>query len=159
MKKVPYDIIDTAAEQVSDELNTNETLVVDMARKHPVIFNYVMGEQFELIGEDVQELMLYATIVIANCMSQIAPLPKVSIDTLDKLQANNWDTIENLPPLKKQTFEEYVEPIIGPHSQDELLYFIIDVFDQDDESDLTISKESKIPIFVGLKSVVDAWNV
>lgn len=158
MKKVPYEIIDATAERISEEFSTDENLVVDMARQHPIIFNYIMSDQFDLIGNSVQELMLYATLVVGKCMEQIAPLPTVSATLLDRCQAQNWDAIEKLPPLKSQSFEEYVEPIIGPHPQDELLYFIIDVFEQDDDTDLSFSKESKIPIFVGLKSVVDAWN-
>ena len=46
--------------------------------------------------------------------------------------------------------------MIADYPEDELLYFVLDtLIDEDDEEDM--NSESKLPIFIALKTLCDGW--
>ena len=70
---------------------------------------------------------------------------------------NNWKIAETLSTVKGQSFDDFVEPMIANYPQDELLYFVLDTFMIHEEENESTNKESKLPIFIALKSLCDAW--
>jgi hypothetical protein len=158
MKKISTERIDELAEKLNDySLEQSEALLDEFANEQPDYFKYIMRDDFELLGDDEHELLLFTSMTLWYIIKEEkGKLEVIDADTIDDLQDGNWSAIENLPPLKGQEFDDYVEPIIGPYSQDELLYFVLDSFQDDEEAEYFINKESKVPLFVALKSFVDA---
>ncbi len=159
MKKINVDQIDVIFEQVNNfSIPETEKLLDLFGNDQPVYFNYIMQDEFELLGEDAHELLLFNSMTVWYIIKQtLGTVKQLESETLDEKQDANWSAIEALPPLKSQDFEEYVEPLIGYHPQDELLYFILDTFQEEEGTEeFALNKESKIPIFVALKSFIDS---
>ena len=158
MKKISLEQIDKWVDELNEySLEKSEELLDKFANDQPAYFAYIMQESFELLGEDEHELLLFSSmtlwLILKNEYKAIEAIDEADIDDA---QDKNWEAIEKLPPLKGQSFDDYVEPLIANHPQDELLYYVLDTMQDDEEGEFVMNKESKVPIFVALKSFVDA---
>ena len=73
----------------------------------------------------------------------------------DKIQFENWKVLEEYTNPKGQPLDDFFEPVIGYHEQAELLYFVCDGLENANEEEVIITKDSLLPIFIMLKTVVD----
>lgn len=159
MKKITVDEIDVIFEQVNNfSMQETEKLLDVFGNDQPVYFNYIMRKEFELLGDDAHELLLFNAMTLWYIIKQtFGTVKSLESEGLDEKQDANWSALEELPPLKSQDFEDYVEPLIADHPQDELLYFILDTFqEEEEEEEFVLDKESKVPIFIALKTFIDA---
>ena len=158
MKKVTPELVDKVVvsfEKLTDE--KIESLIQELEEHQPAALAYVLSEDFEALGEEENEILLLDALMLWQIINQAYE----SIDTpdsekVDQLQFDNWKASEELKATKGQSFDDFVEPMIADYPEDELLYFVLDtLIDEDDEDDM--NSESKLPIFIALKTLCDGW--
>lgn len=157
MNRISTDQIDELVMRLETlSIEETEALFDEFAEQQPAYVAYIMQEEFEALGEDEHELLLFNAMTVWYIMRELTgELEPISEEEIDDAQDANWDRVDALPALKKQTFEEHVEPVIALYPQDELLYFILDTMQDDEEAEFNLSKDSKLPIFVAIKTMVD----
>ncbi len=160
MNKISVDKIDEIAEVLNEYTPEQiEKLLNDFGDSQPAALNYLMQDDFEVMGEVEHELMLFSAMQIWYIMkTELETMQTPNEEEIDDAQDENWATAENLPAQKGRSFEEYVEPMIATYPQSELMYFVLDAFEEDEGDDeFSINKESRLPIFLALKTLVDVW--
>lgn len=137
-------------EQIEEKLN-------DIQSKQPSVFAYLMSDnETYLFSKTEKELLYYLTIVIWEAAKQELTMPqRLSMKRVDEIQFNNWKALETYSNPKGQPLDDFFEPIIGYHEQAELLYFVCDGLEEVDIQEKIIAKDSLLPIFVMLKTLVD----
>lgn len=156
--KISTERIDKIVEAYFElSLQAKEMLLEQFEKEQYDYLQYIMQQEFELLGDNEHELLLDNALTIWHIFkTEFDSVSSVHAEAIDDAQDNNWADVEQLPSQKAQRFDDYVEPMIATYPQDELLYFILDTM-QDDEEDeeFNINRESKLPIFIALKSFID----
>lgn len=159
MKRISVEAIDVIAEEINSfSPEQVEELIDEMGEEQPSALGYIMSKDFELMGENEHELLIFNALMLWSIIKkEIGITSEPDEEDIDDIQDENWKAVEELPTLKGQKFDDYVEPMIAEYAEDELLYFVLDTFQEDEGDEFSINKESKLPIFVALKSLCDAW--
>jgi len=158
MKKVTPELVDKIVvnfERLTD--NKIENLIQELEEQQPASLAYILSQDFEVLGEEENEILLLDTLMLWQIVNQAYETVNVpNSEKIDQLQFDNWKVSEDLKVTKGQVFDDFVEPMIADYPEDELLYFVLDtLIDEDDDDDM--NSESKLPIFIALKTLCDGW--
>lgn len=152
------EVLDILAEKLRN-LTSEETdeKLKEIELRQPSIFAYLMSDdETYLLSPSEKDLLYYLAIVIWEAAKQELEVPqRLSMKVVDKIQFENWKELEEYTNPKDQSLDDFFEPVIGYHEQAELLYFVCDGLEEADEEKKIISKNSMLPIFIMLKSLVD----
>jgi hypothetical protein len=152
------EVLDVLAEKLRN-LTSEETdeKLKEIELRQPSIFAYLMSDdETYLLSPSEKDLLYYLAIVIWEAAKQELEVPqRLSMKVVDKIQFENWKALEEYTNPKDQSLDDFFEPVIGYHEQAELLYFVCDGLEEADEEKKIISKNSMLPIFIMLKSLVD----
>jgi hypothetical protein len=129
-----------------------ESAVTVLAAKQPVLLNYLMAEDFELLTQAERELMLYVVLVIYQSVEQAAEqkLPPLSKKAIETTEEKNWEMLDAVTAKK---FRDRMTVFFDNYDQEDLLAFVEDTLVEDEDGDVT--KEGREPLFVALKTVID----
>lgn len=152
MEFISEQIIDRVAQQLESTPEGYILAVEEMKNKQPALLAYFLSEDFHLLTEDENEYLLYLGIVIWRSIEEVAPnLPMVTEKELETAEEINWDLLSHVTSNK---FRERMNVFFDNYSQEDLLAFVEDALIDDEDS--FISKEGREPLFVTLKTVIDA---
>ena len=156
------EIIDEIAEQIGEfeEAQTSERLE-EIGAKQPAIFAYILSEnETYLFSQEEKAILYYIIIVIWEATNQELDMPqRLGMKVVDEIQFENWKAIEDLKHPQNQPLDDFFEPFIGTHPEAELLYFVCDGLEEIEETEKIIAKDSFFPLYVMLKTVVDALTI
>ncbi len=135
-----------------------EREVAVFGEKQPVLLGYVLSEDFELLTNEEREWLLYLVLVIyiatENVYGKIDPLSK---NDLEAAEEANWARLETVTAKR---FRDRMTPFFEGYPQEDLLAFVEDSLTEDEEdTDNFLTKEGREPMFVALKSVIDALTI
>lgn len=151
--------IDEIAEQVND-YTSNQIQVIfnQIYKRQPALYNYLFSKDTTIFNQQEKELLYYVVLVIWQTMAKLLTIPqRIAAKKIDTIQDANWKVIENLPNrLSTQSLEMFLDSFFDNHPQEELVGLIIDMLDESEETEKVLTKESIIPIFVLLKTMVDS---
>jgi len=151
MEFINEDIIDQQAERISSDEAYRETIVEQLREEQPVILAYLFSENIDAFPNTEKEYLLFLWLVIYSAVRQkIAGLPIVTEDAISELEEKNW---EKLQEVKARKFRERLDVFFEDSPQEDLLAFVEDALL--DDQDEVVSKESREPMFVVLKSLID----
>lgn len=152
MKFISEQIIDSVAQQLESTPDGYVLAIEEMKISQPALLAYFLSEDFHLLTEDENEYLLYLGIVIWKSITSVSPdLPAVSEKELEMAEEINWDLLTHVTSNK---FRERMNVFFENYSQEDLLAFVEDALI--DDEDAFISKEGREPLFVTLKTVIDA---
>ena len=126
-----------------------------LGEEQPVLLGYVLSEDFELLTHEEREWLLYLVLVIYKATEKgyekIDPLSK---NDLEAAEEANWARLETVTAKR---FRDRMTPFFEGYPQEDLLAFVEDSLTEDEEdTDNFLTKEGREPMFVALKSVIDA---
>ena len=126
-----------------------------LGEEQPVLLGYVLSEDFELLTNEEREWLLYLVLVIYKATEKgyekIDPLSK---NDLEAAEEANWARLETVTAKR---FRDRMTPFFEGYPQEDLLAFVEDSLTEDEEdTDNFLTKEGREPMFVALKSVIDA---
>ena len=136
----------------------SEALIEKFGDAQPDLLEYVMSEEAADLGEEEAELLLFVSATFWQVAEKHGKKNQdpIALEDLDALQDSNWAIFDDLEQAKNQSFEDFVAPIIEEYPEPEFLHYIVDVFTEDDDDEFAIENAAKLPMFVMLKTVVDA---
>ena len=132
-----------------------EQEVAIFGEKQPVLLGYVLSEDFELLTNEEREWLLYLVLVLYQAIEsgdkKIDPLSK---NDLEAAEEANWSRLET---VTAKHFRDRMTPFFEGYPQEDLLAFVEDSLTEDEEdTENFLTKEGREPMFVALKSVIDA---
>lgn len=152
MEFISEQVIDRIAQELENTPEGYVLAIEEMKEKQPALLAYFLSEDFHLLTEDENEYLLYLGIVIWKSIEETTPgLPEVTEKALEMAEEINWDLLSQVTSNK---FRERMNVFFDNYSQEDLLAFVEDALIDDEDS--FISKEGREPLFVTLKSVIDA---
>lgn len=133
-------------------------MVKRMDLEQPVILAYLMAAGSDMSNQSDREVLLYLGIVVWQIMCQRdTPLPKITKETLDKMEGSNMDMFEYLEEESDCDFIDTTRKILSNYSQPEVLKYVIEALMEPDE-DCLIRDESKGIMMFYLKTVIDCFK-
>lgn len=150
---IPEETIDKVLEDLDEGQISAEASMEAFTGQQPVLMSYLLSEGFDLLTEKERDFMLHLALVIWLAVGRTySALEPVDPETLEDFEEKNWEVM-NLHEAKK--FRDRLNPFFEETDQEDLLAFIEDALVLEEESEEEISKESREPLFVGLKTIVD----
>lgn len=152
-------IDETTIDHIAVKLGTSDTdraaAVDSLEAEQPVLLAYLFSENFGAFLEREREYILFLVLVIIESIKAKHPGQVLPINEalLSETEEENWTKIQT---VKAQRFRERMDVFFKDTNQEDLLAFIEDALI--DEEDGLLSKEGREPIFIVLKSIVDALN-
>ena len=135
-----------------------EAEVTLLGSEQPALLAYVLSEDFELLTNEEREWLLYIVLVLWQSVERVygklAPLSKT---TLEAAEEANWERLESVTAKR---FRDRMTPFFDNYDQEDLLAFVEDSLTEDEEdTENVVTKEGREPMFVALKSVIDALTI
>lgn len=152
-------IDENTIDEIAVKLGTSETsraaAVNALRTEQPVLLAYLFSENFDAFLDREREYLLFLVLVIVESAKAKAqqPLPVISEDVLGEAEEANWSTIQT---VSAKRFRERLDVFFENTNQEDLLAFVEDALI--DEEDGLLSKEGREPIFIVLKSIIDALD-
>jgi hypothetical protein len=152
MKFITEDNIEAVIEQYYDSekkfLKDREALMTGQ----PAFAALLTDEGFELLSDDEYELLCFISTVIHTAVVENDDIPApVSQEKMEEIEESNWTVMEDTTTTN---FRDRLTPFFKDHTQEDLLAFIEDSLESDE--DITVSPAGRELIFVACKTLVDA---
>ncbi len=123
-----------------------------LSARQPELVGYLFSEDFDLLTQDERSYMLYLTLVLYQSVeAENGNIPPINASDLESAEENNWELLEN---ITEKRFRERITVFFEKTKQEDLLAFIEDALTDDEDN--MVTPEGREPVFVALKSIVDA---
>jgi len=151
-------ISESVIDEVLDLLDTDKDLYEKefdyLTTEQLGLAQYLIDEEFNSLTSDEREGLIFLTVVIiASIHRATGGVPTLTLDDLEKSEDENWSKVEHLPA--NQVSQRF-DLLFQDYQQEDLLAFIEDSLVVEDGSFVT--KEGKEPMFIVMKSVIDAFH-
>lgn len=135
-----------------------EQVVAQFGEEQEAILHYILSDDFEVLGVQAQETLLYGAIIIWQATRKFGKqYSTASYEKIDDIQFENWERADTMTQEKGQSFNDFIDPFFENYEEEELLELVAGLIDEDDDNEEdAIPEEYKLPVFVALKSVIDS---
>lgn len=148
---VPELVIDATVEKFSDSETALDESLADLESRQPMLFAYLLSEEFEAFTEAEREFLLFLTMVIwTSVETHLGARKEVTEEELNEAEESNWDAIKE---VHEPRFRERVSLFFDRYPEEDLLAFVEDALVDDEDG--IVTKEGREPLFITLKSVID----
>jgi len=128
--------------------------------KQPVLMAYLLSESFDVLTIAEKELMLFLSVVIWEANLEVnGPMLEVAESRIGEIDEINWELIANAPG---KTFRDKLDVFFNNYSQEDLLAFVEDAItidEEEEDTDIEVTKEGRQPMFIGLRTLIDCLAV
>ena len=143
--------IDTAAKGLNEAASNFETAIAEMQVLQPVLFAYLLSENFNFLTKEEREYLLYLALVIWKAIhSKKLGNQILTPEFIEEVEEKNWTLLDE---IKTQKFSAQLDVFFDNYPQEDLLAFVEDALADDEDSFVT--KEGRMCLFIGLKTVID----
>ncbi len=161
MKIVKDSAIDAIIESLDTFEEVYERHMNDFVKQQPTIASFLESEQTGILSDEERDFLEYLALVIYKSVEKVnKTIPTVTETQIGEAEEQNWDLLEQ---SKGKDFSERVDIFFADYPQEDLLAFVEDslVYDPDDEeANLEfLTDEGREPIFIILKTIIDALHV
>jgi hypothetical protein len=141
-------VIDSYYESEKKYFDDREKLIAGQ----PAFSALLTDEGFDLLTDDEYELIWFiATVIHTACLSSHGTIEAIDQEDLEEIDEANWTLMEEAPG---SSFQERLTPFFENHAQEDLLAFVEDSLESDE--DVQVSPAGRELIFVACKSLIDA---
>ena len=150
MELVSEAIIDFVIEELEEQ--NQEERILQLEQGQPAILAYILSDNFQMFTEEEKDYILFLALTICLSVQKAYPdVPAINESQIEKAEELNWDKLSD---VKASQQRERWTPFFIDYPQEDLLAFVEDALEADEESQ--ISKEARDVIFISMKSVIDA---
>ncbi|MEL7021461.1 MAG: hypothetical protein AAGK47_07635 [Bacteroidota bacterium] len=130
-----------------------EQALARMEEEQPHILAYLFSENFEVLTTAEKDYLLFLAIAIwKSIKKETGTIALATESSIGDVEERNW---EIMSASKGKTFRDRLDPFFEQSPQEDLLAFAEDALTIDDESEPTVTKEGREPMFVALKTIID----
>ena len=146
--------IDQAIEKESAHDQNSLEILDHLAEDQPALAAYLAQDNFQLLTADEHDYLIFLTTVIYRLYSERYPeLPLIDEELLDECEEINW---EKMSSVSEKKFSRRIDTFFENFAEEDLLAFVEDALEDDDMS--VVSKEGREPMFIALKTLIDAFE-
>ncbi|MBL7781609.1 MAG: hypothetical protein JNM22_10370 [Saprospiraceae bacterium] len=158
MKFVGENIIDDIIEEL-EELSEDQyqQKMEAFSEAQPVLFAWLFSEHFDLLNEDEQGYLQYLALIAWNAIvKENGVLEAVSEDQIGEAEEKNYEILEQ---SAGKNFRDRLNPFFENTDQEDLVAFAEEaVLEDEDDPESLVTKEGREPIFIALKTMIDALS-
>jgi hypothetical protein len=159
MKEIKDTTIDAVIESLDTFDDIYDNYVKDFVKKQPIVASFLEAEA-GILNEQERDFLEYLALVIYKSIEKKYPkLPALSEGEIGEAEEQNWAIEEN---ATGKTFTERLNFFFEAYPQEDLLAFVEDslIDDPDDpEANMEfITEEGRMPMFIALKTIIDAFD-
>jgi hypothetical protein len=141
-------VIDTYYESEKKYFTDRENLI----SSQPAFSALLTDEGFDLLSDDEYELIWFiATVIHTSSVEVNGQIDEIDQEGMEEIDEANWLVMEE---STGSSFQERLTPFFENHPQEDLLAFIEDSLESDEDVEVTATGRELI--FVACKSLVDA---
>lgn len=138
------------AEVADDDM---EQLMLALTEAQPVVSAYVFSEGFQVLTEEERAYMLFlVTSVWHTLRTTVGKLPTVTEEALGSAEEANYAQLEG---VRAKTFRDKLTVFFEQSEEEDVLAFLEDALTLEEDEETVLTPEGQLPIFIGVKSVVD----
>lgn len=153
MQFIDEALIDEVAVKLGTSEERRQQAIERLEQEQPVLLAFLFSENFEAFLPREREYILFLVLVIVESIriGGGKPIHRISEEDLSLAEEANW---EKLQAVSARHFRERLDVFFQETSQEDILAFIEDALIDEEEG--LLSKEGREPIFIVLKSILDA---
>jgi len=127
----------------------NQTQVFEEFQKvQPEIVSFIISPTFDILSSAEKDYLCFLVIVIYKSAEQTYEIPPILIDDILDYEESNWKLYE-----EKGGAADTFSIFYPNYPEEDLLAFVEDSVNPDENELVTAT--GQIPLFIGLKSVID----
>ncbi len=144
-------------EQKVEEISSSPEVFLSAFRQmQPVLYGYLMSEQFGLLAESERELLLFMALVIwASLKEEGSAAGVVSEEEIGRAEEENWTLWLD---AGGGPFRHRLDVFFNDYAQEDLLAYVEDsllLTDGEEVNELGVTSEGRELLFISLKTVID----
>lgn len=149
---VPEAIIEEVIESFSNDKQGYESTLSDIIDQQPALLAFLTQESNEVLTEEEKDVLWYINLIIITSARRFGvSVGELSDVVLGNNEETNWQILQDQP---KGTFRDKVTVFFEDYQQEDLLAFVEDTLELDDDGPVT--SVGRDVIFMVSKSVIDA---
>ncbi len=144
-------IIDHIVEQYSKDTEHYETSLNELMDSQPALLAFLTQESSEVLTEEEKDIAWYLILIIIRaCQDEDNTISELDDNFLSENEETNWEVYQETP---KGSFRDRITALFENYEQEDLLAFVEDSLETDEDSPVTnVGREV---IFIMAKSVID----
>ena len=148
-------IIDAVVARIGADQNEYMRALHQFREEQPAALAYLYAESFDSFSQQEREYLLFLVLVIySSVKTQVGNVDPVTAEAIGIAEEANWTLLEE---TKAKRFRDRLDVFFANYPQEDLLAFAEDsLIDPDAEDMPLVNKESREPLFVALKSLIDS---
>jgi hypothetical protein len=160
MKPVNAEIVEQTWKRVGGIQPEEAHILIDtMGREQPFLLAYLTAMGKAYLTEDELGLLLHMGLVAWQAMREEGGgLPMVTEEELDAAESRNSRMLEYLEAESETGFYDAAEKVFKSCNQYEIMKYTIEALTEEPEEGMIMRDESIGPMFMYLKTVVDAMD-
>jgi hypothetical protein len=124
----------------------------DLMNGQPAYSALLTDEGFELLSDDEYELLWFiSTVIHTSIIEECGEIKAISLEGMEEIDEANWTIMED---ATSTNFRERLSPFFDGYSQEDLLAFVEDSLESDE--DISVSPAGRELIFVASKTLIDS---
>ena len=154
MEIIAEGIIDNVVQGIGEtESDFIEALNI-LEAEQPILLPFLFSESFDSLYQEEREYVLFLAVVVYNAFKTVFPkINAISEEQLGLSEEANWALING---VKVKKFRDRLDVFFENYPQEDILAFIEDALADEEEGESIVSPESREPIFIALKSMIDS---
>lgn len=139
-------------DRIEEEEELYEMLLKNFSEDQPFLMAYLMSEGFEVLSETEKSLLFYMAMVIYESFKMESnEIPEVDLEIISDIDEKNWTQVDE---RKFKTMKEIADYFFEDYEQEDLLAFVEDALEEDDEE--TLTHIGRNVLFVSMKTFIDS---
>jgi len=149
---VTEETIEEVLESFVNDREEYEGSLSDLMDQQPPLLAFLAQESNDVLTEEEKDVLWYIILIIITSSRRFGISVGVLSDIdLGNFEESNWEMLQIQP---KGTFREKITPFFEEYEQEDLLAFVEDTLELEDDSPVT--SVGRDVIFISAKTVIDS---
>ena len=148
---VTEEIIEKVISQYEVDEDEFVTSLSGMMDEHPALLAFLSHESNDVLTEDEKDMMWYITLILLTSAQEFGyKIEELSDQALGNHEESNWQVYQE---QSKGSFRERVTVFFNDYEEEDLLAFVEDTLEIEDEGPIT--PVGRDVIFISAKAIID----
>jgi len=151
MTFIKEEIIDGVVARFEEKAEDLVTRTSEIMESHPTLLAYLDQESNDVLLEEERDLQWYIAVVSLTAIENSGEsLPEFDVEDLSHAEESNWELLQE---SGSGSWRDRLDPFFNEYEQEDLLAFLEDMVQEDEDSPVTnVGREV---IFVTVKAIID----
>lgn len=149
MKKYTDQQIEDTFKWLEEHDDQSEAIFQEIDAQQPNLLAYLFSEPLSVFTANEKELLVFASLVLykttAGHMGRT-----IELEEIEDAESKNYELVND-----ELRYSEQIDLFFTDYPQEDLLAFVEDFIDSDEDDEYAINEESRLPIFICLKTMID----